>query len=105
MRERERNAEGIRGGLRAAAQFHLQLSELKKTVEKMSHRGVPGLLCSGKAAEGWSAASLAGAQMPGAVRQPLSSFTASESFYRQGCLQSITGPCTDVWGLGKPGRL
>lgn len=48
---------------------------------------------------------LAGAQMLGAMRQPLSSFTASESFYRQSCFQSITRPCTDVWGLGEPGRL
>lgn len=61
---RARSAEGIPGGLQAAAKFQLQLSELKKTLETMSHRGVPGLFCSGKARWGMDLRQLAKAQTP-----------------------------------------
>lgn len=48
--EREgKYVQEIPRGLQAAAKFQLQLSELKKTLEKMSHCGVPGLFCGGQA--------------------------------------------------------
>lgn len=65
-REREREiCSRNPGGPQAAAKFQLQLSELKKTLEKMSHGGVPGLFCSGKARGGLEGGQPAAAQTPG----------------------------------------
>lgn len=50
----------------------------------------------GRPAEGWMAASWQGLRRPGTVRQPLSSFTPSESFYSQSCFKISTRHLTDV---------